>query len=150
MPPVQAGMLPSALAAFSPPRGVRSSPRWAASCGLTAAQALGSSSRAAAAIRIRVFICKASLKARGALERVLHARGDEVAVVQQVVLPGAAVLSVRHVEIPALTQVRAEAGGQCMAPLDEVAAGTRGDAVDVLRPGDVGQEVHARDEVAVL
>src|SRR5882762_4271838 len=49
-------MLPSALAAFSPPSGVSSVPRRAASSGLTAPQAAGADSSPAAANRIRVFI----------------------------------------------------------------------------------------------
>ncbi|MNJ72155.1 hypothetical protein D3C77_687770 [compost metagenome] len=36
-PPVQAGILPSAFAAFSPPNGVRVAPSMSASCGETAA-----------------------------------------------------------------------------------------------------------------
>src|SRR5580700_11612419 len=56
MPPLQAGMLPSALPAFSAPSGVSCSPSCAASCGVTAPQERGASSTPAAAIRSSVLI----------------------------------------------------------------------------------------------
>src|SRR4029077_6590392 len=157
MPPVQAGILPSAFPALSPPSGVRSSPRCAASCGVTAPKASGANSSTAAAMRISVFI-EAPPKARGhipvaravALKRVLDAGSNEVAIVEQVVPAGAAVLSVRHVEVPPLWRVGANAHRDRMAALEKVPARAGRDAAEILRPGDVRQDVHRRNEIGVL
>src|ERR1700693_3207156 len=135
-------MLPSALPAFSPPRGVRSAPRRAASCGLTAPHARCANNSPAAATWI-VFIAAPS-------ERELDARRDEAAVVEQVVLTGAAKARVGNIQVPGLLQIRANADGGRVPALDKVAARAWRDAVHILRPGGVRQEVPCADEVRVL
>ncbi|MNN54187.1 hypothetical protein D3C81_1689830 [compost metagenome] len=55
-PPVQAGMLPSALPAFSPPSGVRLVPSLAASSGLTAAMTLVARRDSAITLDFRIVV----------------------------------------------------------------------------------------------
>src|SRR5579863_5105674 len=132
-------MVPSALPAFSPPRGVRSAPRRAASCGLTAPHARCANNSPAAATWI-VFIATPS-------ERELDARRDETAVAEQVVLTGAAKARVGNVQVPGLLQIGADANGGRVPALDKVAARPGRDAVYVLRPGGVRQDVPGGDEI---
>src|SRR5207244_4020897 len=89
MPPVHSGMVPSALAAFSAPIGVRSAPRRAASCGLTAA----------------------------------------------------------HADPPRRSTA---AERQRMTPLLVAAARPRRGGVDILLPGEAGQDVPGADDVGIL
>src|SRR5215468_5739371 len=87
-------MLPSALAAFSAPSGVRSWPSRAASCGPTAPNAADANNINTAAERIGIFMtppsmCVHGATRHGASERYFDAGRDEIAIVQQVVLTGA-------------------------------------------------------------
>src|SRR5579863_2657648 len=141
-PPAQAGIVPSALAAFSPPRGVRSCPRRAASCGLTAPHADCANSTAAAK-RTTVFIAAPS-------ERKLDARGEEVAIVQQVVLASAVVVGIREVELPPLAHARGDSNRARQAAGEKRASRTRRYAVHVLAEGGVRQQVPVADHVVVL
>src|ERR1700683_3481644 len=129
MPPSHAGMVPSALPAFSPPRGVSSCPRRAASCGLTAAHASGANSSPAAVTRISAFIAappylSAFPAVRLASERELDARRNEVAIVEQVVLAGSAVVRVGNVQLPPRARAAREAERGRVPSLHEVAAGS--------------------------
>src|SRR5579872_2083574 len=106
-------MEPSALPAFSPPSGVRSWPRRAASCGLTPPSADCVNSRAAAnptTIFISApFICsRETRRAARRSERKLDAGGDEVAIAQHVVLAGAAVVGVGDIQLQSLADPRCD------------------------------------------
>src|SRR5690348_11891856 len=125
-------MVPSALPAFSPPSGVRSAPRRAASCGLTAPKASGAASSAAADNRVRVFIAappfvrglRARRRPSSFSERELDAGRDEIPVVQQILLSRAAVVGVGDVQLPALMGRGRESDRGRPATLDERTAGT--------------------------
>src|SRR5690606_3150943 len=113
MPPSQAGMVPAALPAFSPPTGVSSRPSLAASCGLTLAWAMPVASTAMLATRASlVLLLIFILSLPGNSERVLDGEGREVAVVDLVVLLGAAEGGVAQVEHPLLQVVRLDAHGE--------------------------------------
>src|SRR6266480_3069219 len=148
-------MLPSVLAACSPPRGVSSAPRRAASSGLTAPKAAGAHSSAAAANRIRVFIAalhysRARAGPRGWSKRVFDTGRNEIAIVGEVVLAGATVLCIGHVEVPLGAQARTEAHAERMTALDEVTARTGGAPLHVMAPGEMRQPVQCAESVVVL
>src|SRR5215831_2104355 len=139
-------MLPSALPAFSPPSGVRSWPSRPASCGLTAPNATDASSIAATADRISIFMapppmCVPGANPSQASERDFDAGRDEIAIVEQVVLAGAAVVGVRDVELPRIVKAGGETHGRVDAAIDESATRTRRNAVHILYPGEVRQQV---------
>src|SRR5579864_9054267 len=151
-------MVPSALPAFSPPSGVSSAPRRAASCGLTAPKASGATNSAAADNRVRVFIA-APPYVRGLRiawgdaplsERELDTGRDEIPVVEQIVLTRAAVIGVGNVQFPPLMGRGRQSHRGCPAALDKRAARSRRHPGHVLRPRQMRQQVPFADDVVVL
>src|SRR5262245_50903481 len=114
MPPVQAGMEPSALPAFSPPKGVRSAPRRA---GSAAASAIPEDRRLRTEDR-RSFVF---MGAGGGLEGVLQGGGDVIAVADEVVAAGAREVHVAELTRPGVLEGEVGAEGDGLAAVQEVA-----------------------------
>src|SRR5882672_3504839 len=151
-PPSHAGMLPAALPAFSPPSGVRSAPRRAASWAVMPAFAAGMPAMSAAvraqapSAAITFLVCMVILPRS---EGVLEARREEIAVVEIVPAAGAAVARVVEIHIPAALQVQVDADRGGDAPVDEVAAGP-GRRADVVLQGIARAHVPRTDEAQVI
>src|SRR5687768_8114245 len=111
MPPVQAGMVPSALAAFSAPSGVSSAPSFAASSGVIAAHA-GDEPRTASAQAKTAFFMFAPVPFAGdGSKRHLHARRREVSIVQ--VVPAACAAKPRPCKVDFVSRAQVRRYTEC-------------------------------------
>src|SRR5690554_602359 len=149
-PPVQAGMVPAALPAFSAPSGVRVVPSLAASDSDTAAITLPDrreSANTPVCIRFLVFICVSFNT--GPLEVHTEAQGHEVAVVLGGVLATEEV-GVRQVHGVGVLIVGVQAHADGLAAFLEVAARAGGITLDVMGPGQVRLQVHTQEGVRVF
>src|SRR5690606_18128773 len=149
-PPVQAGMVPAALPAFSAPSGVRVVPSLAASDSDTAAITLPDrreSANTPVCIRFLVFICVSFNT--GPLEVHTEAQGHEVAVVLGRVLATEEV-GVRQVHGVGVLIVGVQAHADGLAAFLEVAARAGRITLDVMGPGQVRLQVHTQEGVRVF
>src|SRR5262245_39912166 len=83
-------------------------------------------------------------------ERELDRGRDEVAVIDVVEPAGATELGPRHVESPRGAQVRLDTERQAVTTFDEVAAGSRRGAADIVLPGEARQDVPGAHETRVF
>src|SRR5262245_44216688 len=149
MPPVQAGIVPAALPAFSAPTGVRSLPSRAACWADTAATAIVATPAAARSPRRNGCFSFRMVTPAGS-ERVLDGRGDEVAVAQLVVAAPAAENRVAQVHLELRLVAAEHADSRAVAVLDEVAARPGPRALDVVRPDEPRREIPLADQAQVI
>src|SRR5262245_48855746 len=145
MPPVQAGIVPAALPAFSAPIGVRSAPSFAACWADTPTDAAPAAARSPAPRMYFSFIVSAPES-----ERVLDRGREEVAVGQLVVAARTEERGVRDVQLELRLVAREDADGRGLAAFDEVASRPGCRAVDVMRPHEPRREVPRADQAEVV
>src|SRR5207342_2763795 len=150
MPPVHSGIVPAALPAFSEPIGVRLLPNAAALSAETFAWATPPPSNAAptSVASAVFFIFIVSLP--GFSERILDGERREVAVGDLVEVATAPERVVAQVEYQPVEVVRFQTQGTGHSVFEEVAAGTRGDAVDVMREREARRQRQRRAEGVVV